>query len=153
MHAYQIHYNLVFIDFIVTWTQFGWRFCFINGSLVVSFGFLPQKFGPMVGTYEGHLLFCECSFFVMVVHRSWWEHLNTTHCNQTYLKFLHSELMGTEKKTISDCPCTPHTFAPQDIGTTHEYKGAGAQGCEGCKGIRVQEYEGYKSTRVWVVQG
>ena len=39
-------------------TLFYW--CLFRVALVVSFHFLPQNFGKVVGTYEWHLLFCEC---------------------------------------------------------------------------------------------
>ena len=43
----------------------------VRVTLVVDWLFLPQNFGPVVGTYEGLLPFCECTwgggFYVQVV--------------------------------------------------------------------------------------
>ena len=57
-------------------------------TLVVDRPFLPQNVGPMVGTYEGPLLVCECRWGGDCTCR-WWGHLNTTCHNQTCLTFLH----------------------------------------------------------------
>ena len=34
----------------------------VRVTLVVDLLFLPQNFGLLVGTYEGLLLFCECTW-------------------------------------------------------------------------------------------
>ena len=36
----------------------------------------------------------------------WWGHLNSTCCNQTHLKFLYLEVVGTKSKHSLDCICT-----------------------------------------------
>ena len=49
----------------------------VRVTLVVDWLFLPQNFGPMVGTYEGLLRLCECTLGGGSIFR-WWEHLTTT---------------------------------------------------------------------------
>ena len=53
----------------------------VRVTLVVNLVFLPQTFGPVVGTYEGFLLLCECRWDGDFTCR-WWGHLKTTCHNQ-----------------------------------------------------------------------
>ena len=66
---------------------------------MVDFGFLPENFGNVVRTFKCHLLLCECRWGGGSTWR-WWGHLNTTGCNQTCLKFLHSEVLATQKPSF-----------------------------------------------------
>ena len=66
--------------------------------------FLPQNFGPIVGTYKGFLQLCECKWGGDSTCR-WWGHLNTTCYNWTCLNFLHWEVVGNEKLEVLH----PHT--------------------------------------------
>ena len=68
----------------------------VRVTLVVDWLFLPQNFGPVVGTYEGLLRLCECKWGGDSTCR-WWGHLNTTCYNRTCLNFLHWEVVGNEK--------------------------------------------------------
>ena len=55
----------------------------IRVTLVVDWLFLPQNFGPVVGTYEGLLPFCECTWCGESIFR-WWGHLYTICLNRTF---------------------------------------------------------------------
>ena len=55
----------------------------VRVTLVVDWLFLPQNFGPMVGTYEGLLQICECTLGGGSIFR-WWGHLTTIRGNQTF---------------------------------------------------------------------
>ena len=64
------------------------RFCgMFGGSLespvVVDWLFLPQNFGPVVGTYKGLLRLCECTLGGGSIFR-WWGHLTTICTNRTF---------------------------------------------------------------------
>ena len=48
----------------------------VRVTLVVDWQFFPQNFGQVVGTYEGFLLFCKCTWGGGSIFR-WWRHLNT----------------------------------------------------------------------------
>ena len=48
----------------------------VRVTLVVDWLFLPQNFGPVVGTYEGLLRLCECTLGSGSIFR-WWGHLTT----------------------------------------------------------------------------
>ena len=61
---------------------------------MVDFGFLLENFGNVVRTFKFILLLCECRWG----GGSTW--INTTCCNQTCLKFLHSEVLGTQKPSF-----------------------------------------------------
>ena len=50
--------------------------CSLESPLLVDWLFLPQNFGPMVGTYEGLLWLCECRWGGDCTSR-WWGHLTT----------------------------------------------------------------------------
>ena len=52
-------------------------------TLAVDLLFLPQNFGLVVGTYEGLLLFCECTWSGGSLCR-WWGHLTTICGNQMF---------------------------------------------------------------------
>ena len=54
----------------------------VGVTLVAGFGFFPQNFGNVLGTYECRLPFCEYRWGGSSTWR-WWEHLNLTCCNQT----------------------------------------------------------------------
>ena len=82
----------------------------VRVTLVVGLVFLPQNFGPVVWTYKGVLLFCECIWGGDSTWR-WWGHLNTTCRNWTCLNFLHWEVMGIWKPNL-DCPHTPAPLYP-----------------------------------------
>ena len=56
---------------------------FVRVTLVVNWLFLPQNFGPMVGTYEGLLQFCECIWDGGSICR-WWRHLTTIGSNRSF---------------------------------------------------------------------
>ena len=78
-----------------------------------------RKNMPMVGTYECLLLFSDCRW--CGGSRRWWEHLNTTRCNQTCLNFLHSEVVGTQKPSFH-LPLCPHTLRyPCDLPPSCPY--------------------------------
>ena len=85
---------------------------FLRVTLVVGLGFFPNNFGPMVGTREDHLLFCEFRWYDDSTWR-WRGHLNTTCCNWSCFNFLWSRVVGIQKPSL-DCPhtpcisCTPH---------------------------------------------
>ena len=51
---------------------------------MVDWLFLPQNFGPVVGTYEGLLRLCECTLGGGSIFR-WWGHLTTICTNRTFL--------------------------------------------------------------------
>ena len=51
---------------------------------MVDWLFLPQNFGPVVGTYEGLLPFCECTWSGGSICR-WWGHLTTICGNQLFV--------------------------------------------------------------------
>ena len=55
----------------------------VRVTLVVDWLFLPQNFGPVVGTYEGLLPFCECTWGGGSMFR-WWGHLTTIRGNRTF---------------------------------------------------------------------
>ena len=51
---------------------------------MVDWLFLPQNFGPVVGTYEGLSQLCECTLGGGSIFR-WWGHLSTIGGNRTFL--------------------------------------------------------------------
>ena len=55
----------------------------VRVTLVVDWLFLPQNFGPVVGTYEGLLRICECTLGGGSIFR-WWGHLTTIRGNRTF---------------------------------------------------------------------
>ena len=55
----------------------------VRVTLVVDWLFLPQNFGPVVGTYEGLLWLCECTLGGGSIFR-WWGHLTTICTNRTF---------------------------------------------------------------------
>ena len=55
----------------------------IRVILVVDCLFLPQNFGPVVGTYEGLLWLCECTLGGGSIFR-WWGHLTTIGGNRSF---------------------------------------------------------------------
>ena len=55
----------------------------VRVTLVVDWLFLPQNFGPVVGTYKGLLRICECTLGGGSIFR-WWGHLTTIGGNQTF---------------------------------------------------------------------
>ena len=61
--------------------QFYWWL--VRVTLVVDWLYLPQNFGPIVGTYEGLLTCCECTWDGGSICR-WWGHLTTVGSNQTF---------------------------------------------------------------------
>ena len=67
-------------DFLVTAYDNWWL---VRVILAVDLLFLPRNFGLMVGTYEGLLLFCECTLGDSSICM-WWGHLTTTCCHQTF---------------------------------------------------------------------
>ena len=56
---------------------------FVRVTLVVDWLFLPQNFGPVVGTYEGLLQLCECIWDGGSICR-WWGHLTTIGGNRSF---------------------------------------------------------------------
>ena len=69
----------------------------VRVALVVDWRFLPQNFGQVVGTYEGILPFCECTWGGGSICR-WWGHLNTKCHNWIFwMHLLHREVVGSEK--------------------------------------------------------
>ena len=68
----------------------------VRVTLVVGLVFLPQNFGPMVGSYEWLLQFCECTWGAVSIFR-WLRHLTTICCNWT---FLWPQVVGTQKPSI-----------------------------------------------------
>ena len=85
---------------------------------MVGFGFLSKILGTWLGPTYVFLLFCECRWDSDSIRR-WWGHLNTTSCNQTYLNFLHSEVVGTQKPSFH-LPSHPHvlcTSCPHTLPT------------------------------------
>ena len=48
----------------------------VRVTLMVDWLFLPQNFGPVVGTYEGLLQLCECTSAGGSFCK-WWGHLST----------------------------------------------------------------------------
>ena len=63
---------------------------------MVDWLFLPQNFGPVVGTYEGLLRLCECISDGGSICR-WWGHLTTIGGNQS---FFLPQVVGTLKPSI-----------------------------------------------------
>ena len=114
-----------------TWVCWG----LVRVILVVGLVFLPQNFGPLVGTYEGFLLFCECRWDGDSTWR-WWGHLSTSCWNWTCLNFLHWEVVGILKPSLD----YPHTLAPLT-------EGEWVWGQKGCKDARAQGVQGYEGTR------
>ena len=55
----------------------------VRVTLVVDWLFLPQNFGPVVGTYEGLLRLCECTLGGGSIFR-WWGHLTTIGGNRSF---------------------------------------------------------------------
>ena len=55
----------------------------VRVTLVVDWLFLPQNFGPVVGTYEGLLQLCECTLGGGSIFR-WWGHLTTISGNRSF---------------------------------------------------------------------
>ena len=55
----------------------------VRVTLVVDWLFLPQNFGPVVGTYEGLLRLSECTWGSVSIFR-WWGHLTTICTNRTF---------------------------------------------------------------------
>ena len=55
----------------------------VRVTLVVDWLFLPQNFGPVVGTYEGLLQLCECIWDGGSICR-WWGHLTTIGGNRSF---------------------------------------------------------------------
>ena len=75
-----------FVDLFVYW----WL---VRVTLVVDRQFLPQNFGLVLGTYEGLLLFCECTWGGGSIFR-WWGHLNTFCLNRTFWPFCTERWWG-----------------------------------------------------------
>ena len=90
---------------LLCWFLFGWL---VRVPLVVGWLFLPWNFGAVVGTYEGLLPFCECTWGGESIFR-WWGHLNTICLNQTF--------------------CVRRWW-----GQREQRGGGGVKGGEGCKG-------------------
>ena len=78
---------LLHTEFIYWWL--------VRVTLVVDWRFLPQNFGQVVGTYEGFLPFCECTWGGGSIFR-WWGHLNTFCLNQTFWPFCTERWWGTK---------------------------------------------------------
>ena len=72
---------------------------------MVDVVFLPQILGPWWGPMIDFLPFYECRWGCACTSW-WWEHLKTTLCNWTYLKFLSSSMVKTQKPSL-DYPHTP----------------------------------------------
>ena len=66
---------------------------------MVDWWFLPRNFGLVVGTYEGLLLFCECTWGAGSMFR-WWGYLNTL-C-LTELFDLFAPTGGGEQKLVKN---------------------------------------------------
>ena len=64
----------------------------VRVTLVVDWRFLHQNVGPMVGTYKGLLLLCECRWGGDCTCR-WWGHLTSICYYQTFL----SQVVGALK--------------------------------------------------------
>ena len=72
-----IYYHRSFSGLIYWWL--------VRVTLVVDWLFLPQNFGPVVGTYQGLLQLCECTSGGGCFCR-WWGHLNTLWCYWTFFR-------------------------------------------------------------------
>ena len=57
----------------------------VRVTLVVDWLFLPQNFGPVVGTYEGLLQLSECTWGGGSICR-WWGHLTSIWCHRTFFR-------------------------------------------------------------------
>ena len=82
---------------------------------MVDWLFLPQNFGPVVGTYEGLLRLCECTLGGGSIFR-WWGHLNTIGGNRS---FFLPQVVGTLKPSIISFhlsrPCLAPCLAPVSL--------------------------------------
>ena len=67
----------------------------VRVSLVVDWWFLPRTFGLVVGTYEGLLPFCECTWGGGSMFK-WWGHLNPFCLNQTFRPFCTKRWWGAK---------------------------------------------------------
>ena len=56
-------------------------YSYLGGYFLVVF--LPQNVGLLVGTYNGLLPFCECTWGAVSISM-WWGHLTTVCDNQTF---------------------------------------------------------------------
>ena len=68
-------------------------------TLVVDWWFLPQHFGDVVGTYEGHLLLSQGRWGGDSGWR-WWGHLNTILHNQTCFELFALRGDGEQKNKL-----------------------------------------------------
>ena len=115
----------------------------VRVTFVVGLVFLPQNFGPMVGTYDWLLLFCECRWGGESMWR-WWGHLHTTCCTPHALAPL--------------VPLCPSCFVPSN---PHALTPLAPHGWEGTRGVRLQGQEGararghktWEGARAWGMQG
>ena len=73
------------------------RWWLVRVTLVVDWLFLPQNFGPMVGTYEGLLWLCEWTLDGDCTSR-WWGHISTICHHQSFFPQL---VVGTLKPSIT----------------------------------------------------
>ena len=84
----------------------------VRVTLVVNWLFLPQNFGPVVGTYEGLLRLCECTLGSGSIFR-WWGHLTTIGGNRS---FFLPQVVGSLKPSIIlfhlSRPCLAPCLAP-----------------------------------------
>ena len=64
---------------MVIWSDFWWL---VRVILVFGLVFLPQNFGLVVGSYEGLLLFCKCTWGGSIW--GWWGHPITICGKQTF---------------------------------------------------------------------
>ena len=145
----------------ISWQMFSIVYWWLaRVTLVVGFGFLAQNVGPMVGTYECHLLFCECRWGGGCSWR-WWGHLNTTHYNQIYWTFCTHRWWGPKNlvQTALTPPHSSHPLAHLTLALTPL-----VLLCKGGEGTMVQEHKVAKDVRaqgarvrgvqrVWEVQG
>ena len=75
---------------------------------MVDWLFLPQNFGPVVGTYEGLLQLCECTLGGGSIFR-WWGHLTTIGGNRS---FFLPQVVGTLKPSIISFHLSRPCLAP-----------------------------------------
>ena len=80
----------------------------VRVTLVVDWLFLPQNFGPVVGTYEGLLRLCECTLGGGSICR-WWGHLTTISGNRS---FFLPQVVGTLKPSIISFHLSRPCLAP-----------------------------------------
>ena len=70
----------VIVKIIILRFFFWWL---VRVTLVVDWLFLPQNFGPVMGTYEGLLQLCKCTLGDGSIFR-WWGHLTTIGGNRSF---------------------------------------------------------------------